>query len=622
MKMGCRYRFVLGVLTPLTCWAAMGPPTAHAKNAGEMLQSLRAGHPRLIALDSDMNRVRELVRTNDRAKELLAAIRREGERLLDAPTVEFKIVGPRLLTQSRRCLAKVYTLAFLYRLDGDRRFAERARKELLAAAAFPHWNPSHFLDTAEMTHAFGIGYDWLYEALGDDRETIRAALIEKGLKPTAEAYTGAKYGWWHRCTHNWNQVCNGGATIGALAVADEEPELAAFILDQALESIPRALASLAPDGAWNEGPGYWHYAMRYTVCFLSALDTAMGTDAGLLQTKGLADTGSFRMHSGGPLNRTFNYADGGDKLGSAPLMHWLSRKYDRPLYAWHQRATGRGAHPLDLVWFDPRGAGPKADGTPLDAYYRKTEVTFFRSAWEDPRALYVGFKGGDNRANHSHLDLGTFVLDALGHRWAVDLGPDNYNLPGYFGKKRFTYYRLRTESHNTLLINEKNQVRDAKAAIVAFRSTPARAYAVADLSAAYKPETARVMRGVALLDRAHVLVQDEVEAPEAVEIIWGMVTPAKTKITGNRAVLSMDDESLHATILSPDDAVFETISANPPKPQRQQPNMQKLAVRLPGRTTEVRIVVLLSPAPPGKKTPPFTPAIRPLSEWIAQATRP
>ena len=37
-------------------------------------------------------------------------------------------------------------------------------------------------------------------------------------------------------------------------------------------------------------------------------------------------------------------------------------------------------------------------------------------SWTDPRALFVGFKGGDNDAPHSDPDLGTFVLDALGDR--------------------------------------------------------------------------------------------------------------------------------------------------------------------------------------------------------------
>ena len=49
---------------------------------------------------------------------------------------------------------------------------------------FPDWNPSHFLDTAEMSNAVGVGYDWLYDYLDEPtRKKVREALITLGLKP-------------------------------------------------------------------------------------------------------------------------------------------------------------------------------------------------------------------------------------------------------------------------------------------------------------------------------------------------------------------------------------------------------------------------------------------------------
>ena len=82
--------------------------------------------------------------------------------MIEDPPVVHRLIGPRLLDQSRAALRRISTLAGLYRLDGDHRKADRARLEMLAAAAFPDWNPSHFLDVAEMTNALAIGYDWLY----------------------------------------------------------------------------------------------------------------------------------------------------------------------------------------------------------------------------------------------------------------------------------------------------------------------------------------------------------------------------------------------------------------------------------------------------------------------------
>ena len=232
---------------------------------------------------------------------------------------------------------------------------------------------------------------------------------------------------------------------------------------------------------------------------------------------------------------------------------------------------------------------------------------------EDPQAIFVGFKGGDNKANHSHLDLGTFVLDALGQRWAVDLGGDEYNMPGYFGKERFTYYRLKTEGHNTLSINGKNQDVQARAEIIAFDSQPARAFAIADLSAGYKTAADRVLRGVALLDRKHVLVQDEIELSKSAEVVWAMHTQAKIDLAGGVATLTLGDAHLQAKILSPAGAEFEVASAEMPPPQNPNKGVRNLLIRLPKAVGSTRIAVLLSPY--RQTALKSEPNIQPLHSW-------
>jgi len=582
------------------------------------LSTLKQGHPRLILTDSGLSAVRTLLKSDVQMEGLVERLIEEANAMLDAPTVEYKLIGPRLLSQSRACLNKVYTLALAYRLTGEKKFAERAKRELLAAASFKDWNPSHFLDTAEMSHAFGIGYDWLYDELGGDRDTVRTALIEKGLNEGLFCYRGQDpFCWWVECNHNWNQVCNGGLVIGALAIADECPELAAEIVSGAIKSLPRAMSSYAPDGGWIEGPSYWNYATSYNVYCLAALETALGKDFGLSSMAGFADTGLFRIHSIGPHGLTFNYADGGSACGPAAQMFWLARKFDRPVYAQHQRAMLRRGrpHPLDIVWFDPRGKMSDTRELPLGARFRGIEVAFFRSGWDDENALFVGFKGGNNRANHAHLDLGTFVLDANGVRWAVDLGPDDYNLPGYFGDKRWTYYRLRTDSHNTLVVNGENQLVDAKARMIAFESTPSRAFAIADLTEAYGTYVTRAHRGVVLLDRSRVLVQDEV-APKGGprEILWGMVTGADIELAGTTATLRQNGKMLTAEILSPKDVSFEVVLTTPPKPENQNEGTRRLAVRVNGGGKPVRIAVLLTPQGDAWGEHP-EPALRPLHQW-------
>jgi hypothetical protein len=594
----------------------------------EIIASLHKEHPRLLGSAADFARLKERVTADPMLQVWRSKLRDRAERILTEPPSGYEIPdGLRLLATSRRVLDRVYTLALLYRLEGDQRYAERAREELQAAAGFKDWNPRHFLDTAEMTHAFAIGYDWLYDVwTAEQRAALRGAIIEKGLEPALGCYRGtAPYPAFPQMRHNWNQVCNGGIGLGALSIADEAPELAGEILHAALASLRLAMSEFAPDGAWKEGPAYWGYATDYNVVFLAALESALGTDFGMSQMTGFENTGLFPIYLTGPLGRTVNYADSSDGTVRAPQMFWLARKFHRPEFA-HYQARAAAPHALDLLWFDPRDsvsvAGPEL---PLDKYFRGAEVATFRGAWEDRDAVFAGLKGGDNKANHSHLDLGSFVLDALGKRWAADLGADDYNLPGYFGGQRWTLYRLRAEGHNTLLINPghgPDQDPAGLARIVRFESTPDTAFAIADLKRAYGRETSRVQRGMALFHRRQLLLQDEIQTQQPSDVWWFMHTAAEIQINreGTTATLTQGNARLQARVLSPPKAAFTVMDAEPlptsPHPDKQAKNqgVRKLAIHLNG-VSELRLAVLFLPLREGEVPPMGGAKVVPLQDW-------
>ncbi|MBZ5594655.1 MAG: heparinase II/III family protein [Acidobacteriia bacterium] len=572
------------------------------------LKALRREHPRLILLDSDLDHIRALIQQNPLAHKVHADLVKEAERLMTTPPVEYKLVGPRLLAQSRHCLERVYTLALLYRLDGKQPYLERAVRELRAAAEFKDWNPSHFLDTAEMTHAFAIGYDWLYPALSQDERTwIRAALVEKGLNPGLAAYeTQAS---WVGSRMNWNQVCNGGIGIGALAVADEEPDKSRVLIRNALESLPRALAAYAPDGGWAEGPGYWHYGTSYAVYFIAALESALGTDFGLTAAKGFDRTGRFRVYFSGPSGKAFNYADAHDHVDPAAEMFWLAHRFMEPVYSWQeQRILEAGGTPdaLDLIWFQPEGRSPKQDGWPLEAIFHGVQVTFLRSAWDDPDAIFVGVKGGDNKANHSHLDLGSFVLDGGGVRWALDAGADDYNLPGYFGRQRWAYYRMRTEAHNTVVIDNENQDPHAEAGITGHLFSPGLSWVELDLTHAYARRLKQFHRKIGIVQGQQVFVEDSLESEQPVEALWGMLTDADVALNGQTAELQKNGWTLSAEILSPRHAVFDVASAFAPAPQASNPGVKKLVVRLGEKVTEMDLKLTFTLHRTGQPKPKIT----------------
>jgi hypothetical protein len=604
--------------------AEAAKPAVPIPTATNILSRLNRAHPRLLATTEDFAQLKAQVASDSQLQSWRTSLRSQAQEILSASPSRYEIPdGLRLLATSRRVVNRVYTLALLYRLDGDKQYAERAWQELAAAASFPDWNPRHFLDTAEMTHAFAIGYDWLYDVwTPEQRATLQQAMVEKGLNPAMKLYRS--HSSWTRMHHNWNQVCNGGIGMGALALADVEPQITGEALRDALESIQLAMAEFAPDGAWKEGPGYWNYATSYNVIFLAGLQSALGTDFGLSQIGAFNQTGLFPIYLTGPLGRTFNYADGGDHAFFAPQLFWLARKFKQPVCAWYEGRTTTPAV-LDLLWYDPAGASPKAAGLPLDKYFRNAEVAVLRSDWENPQALFVAFKAGDNKANHSHLDLGSFVFDAAGVRWAMDLGADNYNLPGYFGGQRWNYYRLRAEGQNTLVINPgatPDQDPAANTRITRFESGTERAFAIADLTPAYAKNARRVSRGIALLDHTKVLVQDEVQADKPIELWWFMHTPVSVSIgeDGRTANLQQVGKRLRAVILSPADAKFQIMDAQPlpasPHPEGQAKNehIRKLAIHLTG-VSNTRLAVLLVPEPPKDGGTAEAPKLSALSEW-------
>ena len=540
-----------------------------------------------------------------------------------------------MLGVSRDCVNRVYTLGVAWRWTGDRTYLHAGIDAIVRASEFPDWNPSHFLDTAEMSHAVGLGYDWFFHELTSvQKETIRTGLVRNGLQPGLDAYGGndpieprrnRRYGWWKDCDHNWNIVCNCGLIIGALAVAETDPEYARAIIPAAVASMPKALNMFGPDGAWAEGPGYWGFATRYLAYGFTALRTALDTDLGLLRTEGVSEAGLAPIYVTGPTGLYFNYADSATRNRRRPMfqMFWLSDTFRNAFLAGdeHRLLADQKPTAQHVVWYVPKPRGPE-ELRPLDKHFRgPVELALMRSSW-DSDGLFVGFKAGYNQANHGHLDLGSFELDALGVRWVRDLGSDRYTLPNYWeGKRgggRWDYWKLGSFSHNVITIDNQNQDALATASMTQFHSEAEAAFAIVDLSEAYLESAGEVTRGIRLVDwRRAVLVQDEISVTRPSTIAWGITTDALIEILSAReASLTLDGKMLYARILS-GNASFSTTEA----PASEPPLLGAEGVRRLHATVEthdpITLAILLSPVWPDGASE--TCEIKPLSAWTSGA---
>jgi hypothetical protein len=202
----------------------------------------------------------------------------------------------------------------------------------------------------------------------------------------------------------------------------------------------------------------------------------------------------------------------------------------------------------------------------------------------------------------------------------VDLGPDDYDLPGYFGDKRWSYFRLNNRSHNTTTPGDMLQDPKAISPIIAFSDSGTRPFAVADLTPAYPQAARRILRGVAMLDGSRVLVQDEYTGLKpGIPVRWAMMTGSDIKVSadGRTALLSKAGRQLRADALVPDGCRFETTSARPPT-SRENPNdgFSMLTVESPpsAAASDLRVVVVFTPE--GDKWPKDrVPYVTPIADW-------
>jgi len=296
---------------------------------------------------------------------------------------------------------------------------------------------------------------------------------------------------------------------------------------------------------------------------------------------------------------------------STPMHFWMGQAYATPHYSWFRYDTlkkhGRGSA-LDLLWFDGSAKDYDPSKLALDKRFNKVDVASMRSSWTDSNAIALGIQSGSNMnlRMHRHIDQGTFILEALGERWAIDSGTEKETYQRHRNKRRrWDFYRIRAEGHNTLVFNpreEPTQDLKAECTITKFETKPNVSTAVVDMSKVYAEYADRVERTFEMTNRKSVTVTDDIKAKAPSELYWFMHTQADVQIdkNGKTATLSQNGKQLTAKLLSPKQAAFTVMPAAPfptsPNPeQADNKGRQKLTIHL-NDAKDLTIKVQFSPA--------------------------
>ena len=600
-----------GLLIAVGIMVAVMPSLALSGGMAEVAPLVPpAPHPRLFANAQEFEAAKKRLSDSQCARVAVSNLFKTADELAAGgrPLLERKMTGKRLLAVSRTALARLGHLAFAWRFAGDRKYVERLAAEARAVCAFEDWNQSHFLDTAEMTLAVALALDWAYDALDDeDRRLFADSILLKGLtKGDGRTLSG---GWWVGCSNNWNQVCHGGLAAGAAAVRERHPQVAEAVLRRSRAMLPRAMAMYA-GGGFPEGPGYWEYATDFAAVALEVLERQFADGAPeLAACDGFREQADYMDRMTGPTGLLFNYSDPftspSPRRSSVAACWYLAKRFGRPdalvrheLTALARNGGGSRMLPLTLLWF----------GEPDAAAGRKSDSPCVRLGGPNPVAVlrcgtgsdgwYVGVKGGSPSASHGHMDVGSFVLDAGGVRWACDLGCEEYNRIEQMKKislwnrsqdsSRWSLFRLGTDGHGTLSIDGGRQNVRGFAPVVGGSWS-----AGVDLTTLYFPSAKSVKRTFELLPGGRLEISDTIAGLRAGAVVsWNMNTAAEIEIAGNEAVLSAKNargegrrmvlSASSAIAARPVAAVWDTESIAEPRTPADSPNpgVKRLRLRL------------------------------------------
>ncbi|TCD67739.1 hypothetical protein EIP91_011981 [Steccherinum ochraceum] len=665
--------YMLPIYPSTTNSAAFSQPTFHPSDnkalawpkdpfqpANPSITAVRPDRPRLIAPTYKWQALPALIANDPYLQQWNATIFGNATQYYNSPPVKYFMDGPSgILDNARETKMRIKAFSYAYRMTNDTKWVDRTWAELqnaispdFGAQNDTKWNPSHFLDVGEFTAAYAIAYDWLYDQWTDDQKsTIRSSIIQYGLNQGIIAIANSNnawWGWWYADTinGNWNCVCNNGLTMGALAILnDDQSGIAEQILSKTLPSALAACANgVTSDGSWSETHAYWHFGTTGHAEMSASLLSATGSDYGMLDSnKYFGLTGLFHMHGSGP-GTAFMWGDHGPNRFSTTAngMFLYGSHFGHPEYVLHQRDQHDAPEPWSMFWYDPTVSGAYWDNMPLDHFFDDplTQWAAMRSSWTDETALFAAIKAGKlvGHQTHNDLDLGSFVIDAMGTRWAGELGSGDYRSADYFTSDdqnavRWLYYRKRTEGQNCMMVNKQNHLVTAAPTVQHDSSGTAQgsstvftvpsdstAFWTADLKSGYA-DTTSYQRGMRLLNgRKQVLLQDDITASQP--MMWRMHTNATVSVdgSGTSATLAIGDKKLIMQILNPtSDMKISTgpatrFSDDPALPagetDQENPGVTVVMINMDAGTKSLQ--VLFNPQWPGMaqgdfKTPPSVP---------------
>lgn len=617
-------------------------------------------HPRILYTDADVEYIKTRLDSNSEWSNAYKKLISDANSLAKTNYKTNYTAVPSEYQQSKasELQTAVTTLARAYLISGEEKYAEKGVEILECLISWESLDLSRSnLIGGHWSAAFAVGYDSFYDYIleldgGNDllREARKTA-YDLIMMPYYNAYSGiTAQPTCIKIQDNFTGVCGGGLMSLLISLCDDgdDEQMIAYLMENCMKTLQTAVCLYYPDGGYYESVGYSQYMLTNFSLALLGMKNGFGTFYGLDGAKGFVDFG-YSMTYLQSTHNNVTYHDGSRGYVYNALREIWGYLFDSPEQAAiakrQKKLAGYNPTVEELFFYEKAIEGKEdrvskeaLDALGTDRFFFGAQSGAFTNDMNLKTPRFVGFHGGLTGLPHDMLDLGQFVFEANGVKWASDQGSDDYDLPGYFAiPDGYIYYRKRPEGKNCVVINPSNdkdengntyygQTVGSRAELISLDiNKPSGAYAAFDLTDAYKRDVTNYVRGYYFGDERNTLViQDEITFKAAdSELYWFMQLPENTKITleegGKRAVLKNGNYKLIAELCGTGigNAAFSAMDNEPIMFERQagegKNSQQKLAIRATGLDGDIILAVKLKPELFESEYPSYE--VTKISEW-------
>ena len=381
------------------------------------------------------------------------------------------------------------------------------------------------------------------------RKRIRVEVDRRVLTPAFERDDF----WWmgfgeRKDVNNWNPWINSNWLTAALLL-EADPQRRSAAVYKIMRSLDNFINRYPPDGASDEGPGYWG---RAAASLFDNLELLRDATHGAVDIYGSPLVRSMGQYIYRVYIKDEYFVPMGDASAKirpdAELVYAYGKRIGDPVMQGFGALLARRRGPYRpgsgspgrilpaLLVAREIAAAPVSEPLLGSVWLADLQLMVARSIPNAPKGLYVAAWGGHNGQSHNHNDVGNFIVYGDGRPVLIDVGVETYSAKT-FSPQRYEIWTMQSAYHNLPTINGIMQGagREFQAKDVSFNETANRVTFSADIAAAYPAAAAvnRWQRRVSLDRRAPAVeVEDRYELTQWKEpVLLSLMTPLRVDIT-------------------------------------------------------------------------------------------